>query len=165
MGVDPGQKGAVVVITDGKISYKSVFKLLSDGSIDREHTSRMIRYLYRTYDVSFVFVEDVHSVFGASAKANFNFGRNVEVICTILSVFKIPHIYVKPKDWQKVAWDGIAKVKKAGKKNAINTKATSLLAVKKLFPRDSFLATKRSKVPHDGLVDASLIAWYGYLKI
>lgn len=45
-------------------------------------------------------------------------------------------------------------------KPKVDTKATSLLAAKRLFPDETFLATQRSKVPHDGIVDAVLIGLY-----
>lgn len=45
-------------------------------------------------------------------------------------------------------------------KYKVDTKATSLLAAKRLFPDETFLATQRSKVPHDGIVDAVLIGLY-----
>ena len=40
----------------------------------------------------------------------------------------------------------------------VDTKATSLTAAKRLWPGDGFLASPKSKVAHDGIVDAMLIA-------
>ena len=38
------------------------------------------------------------------------------------------------------------------------------MAAKRLFPNWNFLATERSSKMHDGLVDAALIGYYGYVK-
>jgi hypothetical protein len=65
---------------------------------------------------------------------------------------------VQPKKWQADIWANVDKIYKTGKK--IDTKKTSLMAAKRLFPNESFLATSRSRVPHDGIVDAALIAQY-----
>lgn len=58
---------------------------------------------------------------------------------------------VTPQAWQKVMLPGC----KAG-----DTKPAALRAARKIWPEEDWLATKRSKVPHDGLVDAALIAEY-----
>lgn len=58
---------------------------------------------------------------------------------------------ITPQSWQKVMLPGC----KVG-----NTKPAALSAAKNLWPEENWLATKRSKVPHDGLVDAALIAEY-----
>jgi len=60
-------------------------------------------------------------------------------------------IRITPQAWQKAMLPGC----KAG-----DTKPAALRAAKTLWPHESWLATSRSKVPHDGLVDAALIAEY-----
>ena len=114
-------------------------------------------------------MEDVHSIFGSSAGSNFQFGRVTGIMETALIAAGIIPYKVQPKAWQKIAWEGTEVVKlptgrknKAGKPLFKNdTKATSLNAATRLFPNESFLATSRSKIPHDGWVDAALIAYYG----
>lgn len=58
---------------------------------------------------------------------------------------------ITPQAWQQVMLPGCKKG---------DTKPAALRAAKKLWPDEHWLATKRSKVPHDGLVDAALIAEY-----
>lgn len=58
---------------------------------------------------------------------------------------------ITPQSWQKVMLPGC----KAG-----DTKPAALRVASKIWPEEDWLATKRSKVPHDGLVDAALIAEY-----
>jgi len=101
----------------------------------------------------------VHSIFGAGAKANFQFGRCLGLLEGMTIAYSLPFIKVKPKDWQKEMWEGVTPIKTIVKgKKKTDTKATSLVAAQRLFPGDKFLGSERSKVPHDGIVDGLLIA-------
>jgi len=115
-------------------------------------------------------IEDLHNVFGSSAASNFTFGVNNGLVIGMLQCSQIPFTKIGPKKWQKEMWQGIRPVeipvikkkihqqdKKGNLKYKVDTKATSLVAVKRLFPNELFLATERSKVPHDGIVDAVLL--------
>lgn len=46
-------------------------------------------------------IEDVHSIFGTSAKSNFNFGFNTGLITGIIQASGLPLAKVQPKAWQK----------------------------------------------------------------
>ena len=62
---------------------------------------------------------------------------------------------ITPAAWQKVMLPGC----KAGE-----TKLRALSRVAELWPEETFLASDRSRVPHDGLIDAALIAEFGRRK-
>ena len=64
------------------------------------------------------------------------------------------HALYPAKTWQGTFW----KKPKMAKGQKFDTKAAALVAAKRLWPDEKFLATERSKVPHDGIVDALLIA-------
>jgi hypothetical protein len=51
-----------------------------------------------------------------------------------------------------------------GKRASGNTKKAALLAANKLAPREQWLASARCSKPHDGMVDAFLIAHYARLS-
>jgi len=59
---------------------------------------------------------------------------------------------ITPQSWQK---------KMLGKVPAGETKAYALAKANELWPGELFRASSRCKTPHDGLVDAALIAAYG----
>jgi len=84
-------------------------------------------------------------------------GHGLGIIEGILTGLNITFLQPTPKTWQKVAWGGIPRAK--------DTKQTSVQAASILFPDEKFLATKRSRKPHDGLVDAALIAYYTLTKL
>ena len=46
-------------------------------------------------------IEDVHSIFGASAKSNFMFGFNTGLLHGIIRALGLPLDQVQPKAWQK----------------------------------------------------------------
>ena len=122
----------------------------------------------------------------AGATSNFSFGRAVEIVTLLPVILKVRHVHVEPKEWQKTAWQGVSveykplkaptkkqleeakkKKKEFKPKKVVGKKKTSDLAARKIFPNDDFRdnnKTEKSKKRHDGLVDASLIAWYGHLK-
>lgn len=155
LGIDPGKKGAFSCFDTEvrEIVLESPIPILSNGDYD---ITEILKFAYiKKWD--HVFMEDVHSIFGSSAKSNFQFGRGVGILEAVITSTSRPFTLVKPKEWQKTAWQGIKLVK--------NPKANSLAAAKRLFPNNSFLATQRSKVPHEGLIDAALIAYYGSTKI
>lgn len=61
---------------------------------------------------------------------------------------------IDPRDWQKSLL----------KCRAGNTKAAALALAKRLWPMEDWLASKRSRVPDSGIVDAALIAYYAQRK-
>jgi hypothetical protein len=162
---DVGKNGAIVIIDkNSDIIFKSVIP-----KIGNEYDQREIFKIFCTYNLElkhFV-LEDVHSIFGSSAKSNFQFGRGKGLLEMALIAADIPHTLVQPKKWQTI-WEGVPKqFKSTGKKKKngepvqkVDTKATSLIAVQRLFPNVDLRATKRCTTFHDGIVDALLMAEY-----
>lgn len=74
---------------------------------------------------------------------------------SILETRGIRHHRITPQAWQKKMLPGCAKG---------DTKPAALARVKQLWPGESFLATTRSTKPHEGLIDAALIAEYGRIN-
>ncbi len=168
VGIDIGADGAIALFHDTNgIVHLDYCKL---ARVANELNAAEIAKFILQYDTEdcHVVIEDLHSVFGSSAKSNFAFGGNNGLIIGMLQMLQVPYTKVAPKAWQKLMWQGIrpveidtGKKKKDGSiKYKTDTKATSLIAAQRLFPRESFLATDRSKVPHNGIVDAVLMAEY-----
>ena len=160
VGIDPGFRGAVAVNSDDSL-VTTPFKKTPEGLLDITG----IRELAFLDNKVTVFLEDVHSIPNSSAKSNFQFGRCLGMIEMALYIWSIEVHYVQPKVWQKEVWTEEDKVYKQGKVKRLDTKGTSLNACNRLYPNVNLLATPRSKVPHDGIVDAILIAHYGKLKL
>ena len=166
--MDVGSKGAVAILENGKYVDHLVFNDSKGMFRVTDLVNFILKYRKR---IDHVYIEDVRSIFGSSAKSNFTFGENKGILIGIVAAYKLRYTLVYSKTWQKVAWQGIRPVTKKVKgkskgkvvmKDKVDTKATSLLACKRLFPKVNLLATSRSKKPHDGLVDSLLIAYYGH---
>jgi len=163
LGIDIGKNGAVSAInTDGAIiRYHPMPQC--DGDIALFELFSILYDLNLKYDIKQCAIEDVHSIFGVSAKANFQFGRSLGIIEGILAGLNIGFIKVTPKVWQKVAFNGIDEIRQPStgvKKGKIETKKMALMAAQKFWPGETFFASKRSRVAHDGIVDSILIAKY-----
>jgi len=109
--------------------------------------------LFKTLNPTHVFLEQVHAIFGASAKSTFKFGQVYGMTEAIISSLDIPYTLVQPKIWQAVGHTGLDRKMKA--------KDRSALAANKRYPSVDFRASDRAKKSHDGLIDATLIAEYG----
>lgn len=66
------------------------------------------------------------------------------------------HEITSPLTWQKLFWTK----PKMPKGRKFDTKAAALKVAKQLWPHQDWRKNDRCKVPHDGLVDAALIAEY-----
>ena len=164
LSIDPGINGGVAVFHDGVLKSLHTIPEVAKGKVDYNELYNLLESKSKneTFGDTTIVLEEVHSVFGASAKSNFSFGHINGVLLGMIVALGHPIVLVQPKEWQKVIWSNNDKVFKPGKaKQTVDTKATSLLAAKRLFPKTDFRATYKSKVPHDGLVDACLIGkWY-----
>lgn len=144
-GIDPGTKGALCILD----SDNPVCALFLD--IMKHSTYEIGKWLY-TQQVDSIWIEDVHSLFGMSAKSNFGFGRNLGTITAIAEMAsKGENINtVTPKIWQKYV--GVTSKGKDIKKNVAQ------LALD-LYPNAIIHGKKGGLL--DGRSDALLIAHYG----
>ena len=170
IGVDPGKKGAIVVLNErGEFVEADVMPLVGGMELD----VNALRDILEANMPCHVFIEDVHAIYGSAAGATFTFGGICEAIRATVVCCRIPYTKVQPKAWQKIIYQGIPEIRKPSKiikkgkragqtiKGALNTKAMSEVAAKRLFPNEDLRASERCSVSHDGIVDAMLIAEYG----
>jgi crossover junction endodeoxyribonuclease RuvC len=97
-------------------------------------------------------VEQVGCMPGQGVCSVFTFGTGFGILQGVLSALEIPWELVRPQRWQKEVCAGIP-----GK----DPKKRSLEAARRLWPSRTWLASERCRKPHDGMVDAALIAEYG----
>lgn len=166
IGIDIGEKGAISVLTENsKEVYESHAMPSIGGVIDIHKFVELLKF-YRGQDCHVVF-EDLHAIFGSSAKSNHSFGRNDGIVRGVVAGLGLPFTPVDAKVWQKEMFVGVKKLQRkssSGKTMVNDTKKMALIACKQLFPTADLLATKRSTVPHDGIVDSILMAEYNKRK-
>lgn len=156
VGIDVGKKGGIVKL-DKELKLISMHIMPQIGS---EYDIQELKNLLTNPEETIIHlgIENVHAIQGRTGNSsNFSFGLGKGILMGMVAGLEIPYTLVNPKTWQKIAWEGVTKQD--------DNKKTSLLAAKRLFPTESFLATPRSSVPHDGIVDGALIAYYVALKL
>jgi hypothetical protein len=177
VGADPGKLGAISFLyPNGEI--KSFAYPLLGKEYDIREFSKIFAQMSEL-NVHLI-VEDVHAMQMVKGSGNWSLSRGKAILETLAIVYNIPHTLVHPKTWQKEMWQGIPEQRKPStytqrkgkvtvKKGAMLTKEMSILAVKRLFPnadlRNPNRKTDRATKPHDGVVDAILLAEYGRRKI
>lgn len=142
VGIDPGKRGAIVLL-----SPNACMKWFLDGMIYQHFKQIMTQG-----NPDHIYMEKAQVMGCETAKAMFTYGTGYgRLIGWIESLF-LPHTLVAPVTWTSVLHKGCTGTDPKGK---------SLQAAQRLFPLIDLRATERCKIPHDGFVDALLIAEYG----
>jgi len=144
-GIDPGNYGAVCVIDSTDLSSPALLDFHRSSTYD-------IANWIHSQSVDVVWVEELHSIYQVTAKANFGLGRSVGTALTIAEIINkgLKPRLIKPKAWQKFV--GVTAKGKAIK-NDVAALAT------KLYPLADLHGPKGGL--KDGRSDALMIAHYG----
>jgi len=167
VGIDTGKNGAIVALNKKK---KLIYKY-TIPKIKNVVDLRKLNGYFKEFSKhnSFISIENVHAIFGTSAKSTFSFGQIFGMLEGITIAHNFRYSLINPKDWQKEMFKGIREIRKPsttnknGKiiKGGMDNKAMAEIAYKRLFPGiDLYITEKgnKSKNVHDGLVDALLIS-------
>ena len=94
-GIDPGANGAICVLDSNDPVYIALLDLAKTTPFDAAHW-------LQKQNPNTVWIEDVHSLFGMSAKSNFGFGRNLGLAIAISQIATKGEVAktVTPKIWQ-----------------------------------------------------------------
>ena len=147
-GIDPGANGAICVLDSHGPAHVALLDLGKVTPFDA------YQWLHKQQPNS-VWIEDVHSLFGMSAKSNFGFGKNLGIVTAIAKIAINGQTVktVTPKIWQKYV--GVTVRGKAIKKQVAEI-ANILYPVANLYGKRGGLL--------DGRADALMIAHYGLNK-
>jgi crossover junction endodeoxyribonuclease RuvC len=148
MGIDPGLEGGLAWIDDGQcltIEPMPVLETVKGRQIDEGKLVSLIseRRPARAY------VELVHAMPKQGVVSMFTFGTGWGIVRGILAGRLIPYVMVRPQEWQKEEMAG-------------QEKGSEALVASRLWPLMDFRKTLKCKKPHEGMVDAALIAHYGW---
>ena len=146
-GIDPGANGAICVLDSQDSAHIALLDLKKHSNTD------IYNWLHSQlrFRGSKIWIEDIHSMHGMSAKSNFSFGKNLGIVTTIAELLKgIPPKKVTPKVRQKYV--GIT-----DKGIAIKQQVAKIAQY--LYPQAE-LHGKRGGLL-DGRSDALMIAYYG----
>jgi hypothetical protein len=163
IGIDIGKKGAVCILTeDGEEAARAKMPMIKNV-VDWHTLNRMLE-LHEGFNGMVVF-EKLGVIFGSSKKTAFSMGEqygSVRMCCIANSLI---YTEVSPKKWQAEMFAGQEKIYKTGSKTKVDTKAMALVAAKRLFPdMEDLTLSDKAQVPHDGFIDALLMAEYARRK-
>jgi crossover junction endodeoxyribonuclease RuvC len=143
-GIDPGKTGGVVLLDrQGQVIDKTPMP----------DSFELSKYL-ADWRPHHVFLEKAQSMPGQGVTSVFNYADHFGQLQGILIALKLRFQLVSPRIWQKTVLTGVP--------IGYQPKQRAAIAAKRLFPGLSLLASSRSTKPHEGMVDALLIALYGY---
>lgn len=163
-GIDNGINGGIV-ITDfyGEIIAKIATPALqtpqtASKKSRRDYDIEGIKDFFKAYraNLEVVFLETPQYI-SLGIHAISSTWKGYGIYCGMLTALGIEYESVGPQTWQR---------KIIADCEGEDTKAKALSYAKKHRPEESWLATPRSRVPHDGMVDAFCIAEFGrkYLR-
>lgn len=166
VGIDFGKKGGIVAIKGNKVIYKRHMPTVGDKESAEIDVMMITKILNKFRKKNcHVVAEKFGGFFGYSKKIAVSINGQKEAILAICVVLGIPYSCYLPTQWQKVIFEGTTVVKKKGKNaKGKDNKAMALTTANRLFPHEKFLKTPRCSVPHDGMIDAVLLAEFGRRK-
>ena len=143
IGIDPGAKGSMCLISNGKVLFKD-FDL-------KDYSSTLKAFLDTNDTELMVAIEKVHAMPGQGVSSSFSFGQRLGELEGMLTALQIPYELVAPKDWQKAC--GIPA--KSDKKGIASV-------MQKLYPTAELYGNKGGL--RDGRSDALGLAHFIRLK-
>lgn len=153
IGVDPGKQGFITVVKSTGIKHYPMPKVGKE--LDLHELSELIIQISEECDINntVVVIEDVHALPRSAAGATFTFGGVCYALRMGFIMCGLRIVLVTPKKWQKEMYEGI--------KPNPDKKVMSVLAAKRLFPRQDLRRTENCTKADDNLTDSLLIAEYG----
>ena len=152
ISIDNGLGGAICVMKNRKIIELIIMPVLRTTDTKGEYDiNTIVQFLSKYKENSIMIIEKCHAMPLLGSVQAFSFGKSYGLMIGLAAALKIPYHIIHAKTWQKEMFRDI---------NSDNTKQASVFVAKQLFPEQSFLATERSKKPHDGMTDSCLLGLY-----
>lgn len=151
IGIDPGLSGGLSALTpDGLVLQ--VMPVVSAGTRRQLDEQQIVQWL-STFAVkpTRVFIEAVHAMPKQGVTSMFTFGTGWGLVRGICAGLGLSYELIRPQEWQRELLSGQAK-------------GAEYLVASRLWPLADWRSSERAKNPHDGLVDAALIAEFGRRK-
>lgn len=158
-GIDPGLSGGISMMDSQGMIFTSVIPTITikkGKKNKRVIDHKGLRDIFKVCksEPCFATIEEQQAMSKRGIRQGVismvTLGVGFGALLQVLTDFDIDFKRVNPQDWQKDF--GIANG---------DTKAQALQVCQDLFPKLNLLGTKKSRVPHKGIVDAVLIMQYG----
>ena len=150
VGIDNGLDGGLCAVRAGKVLKKTPMPtLLREGK--REIDIALVWAWVSKLDAPVRLVIEEPLKHARSSQAVRSMALSFGQLLALCRLEDCDHRIVQVNEWQRKV---LGRVARGG------TKATALAVAKKLQPGESWVANSRCRAPHDGIVDAYLLAYY-----
>jgi len=159
IGIDGGVNGGLAEYNSDTnkltVQVMPVIRVESKNGKRSEYNIPEVRDWFRSYqNIKMVILEKAQPFPGMPAHSTFMNGLNFGIMQGILTSLSIPYMIIHAKTWQKRMFEGM---------DHKDTKQASKIKAQQLFPDAKFIAGDKATKLHDGMTDATLMAYYGYL--
>ena len=155
IGIDPGKSGGLCCIENDNIIEICVMPTYEQKNgkdiIDFKAVSEFIK----KHNPDKIYLEKVGAMSKQGVSSMFNFGVSFGGLMATCLVLDYEMVLVTPQKWKKEV---------LGENYNHEDKNGTIQFCQMKFPNTNLLATKRSRVPHDGICDAIAIAYYGSIN-
>jgi Holliday junction resolvasome RuvABC endonuclease subunit len=160
LGIDPGLSGGFAVVSGDSIRYKMVMPTISFTTIDGKTKTEIDRkgvlsFLATLPPHTHVTIEKQEAFRGQDITSSCTICRNYGILQMATSAAHMLLTEVSPAVWHE--YFGIV----SAKEGKGTTKEQAFHIAQRLYPTADFRKSKRSRIVHDGMVDATVIAKYG----
>jgi len=154
IGIDNGLTGGIVAVSDHRASIigMSVMPVKGKAKGNEVDSERVFLFLMQWPRKDITVILETPGKHSPGVMALCSMWDSYGAIRSILETRGYRHHRIAPQTWQKAVLGNVEKGQ---------TKPAALSRSRQLWPDESFLATAKSTKPHDGLIDAALIAYYG----
>lgn len=165
MGIDPGYTGGIATYNPEfhllKTRIMPVIKTASKGRTRAKtiYDCETIKTIIQKTNPYQIIIEKQHLTAGDGKISNTSIVGGYNLLKGMAYMYlelDFDLIDVHPMTWHKTIL-GKARMKRDESKRLAEEKALAL------FPKHNFKRTPRCKTNHDGMIDAALLAYYGYL--
>ncbi len=171
IGIDPGLQGGIAILetatypkfkveTHSLEEAKPTYPVMALERLtlhtmpligDKDYDVQAIKNIFREHrDVALVCVERQQSMPGQGLSSTFKTGQGFGILIGVLSALELRYEVVPAQRWQRQLFTGL--------KHGQDTKISSEIVAKRLFPTTDFRRSSRARVASDGLTDACCIA-------
>jgi crossover junction endodeoxyribonuclease RuvC len=154
IGCDPGYHGALAAISDDGLELHAMPTIAVGTKRQLDEDVLVSWFRRQSLKPVHVLIEAVHAMPKQGVVSMFSFGTSWGLLRGICAGLGLSYELVRPQEWQAVMLAGHPR-------STAKSKGAEYLVASRLWPNANWRATDKCRVPHDGMVDAALIAEYG----
>lgn len=154
VGIDNGLSGGIVAVQDQQIIGQTTMPTRGKTKGNEVDAHEVARFLSQWEPQHITVILETPGKFAKGVQAISSMWDSYGATRAVLECGGYRHHRIPPQRWQKAM---LPNCKKG------DTKPAALARVRQLWPAMDWRATERSTKPHEGLIDAALIAEYGRL--